>query len=117
MSKTKVVLLSAVLTIGIIAPCYCQQDQKESRAIKVVNGTIYDLDWVGSKIVVRWPDASGSDYYELVLDVPDNAAIRRGSEQIDFSELEVSDTVSVKYYENPDGTGTLISLEDLTPSP
>ena len=117
MPKITIILLSVILAIGIAAPCYCQQDQEETRMTRAVDGIIYDLDWSGSKMVVRSPDASGNAYHEMVLDVPDNAAIRRGSEQIDFSELEIDDAVTVKYYENPDGTGTLINLEDTTPSP
>jgi hypothetical protein len=117
MPKITIVFLSAILAVGVAAPCYCQQDHEERRAVRVVYGTIYDLDWAASKMVVRWPDASGSAYREMVLDVPDNAVMIRGAEQIDFSELEINDAVTAKYYENPDGTGTLISLEDTTPSP
>lgn len=117
MTKIIVTLLIAVLGIGAAAPCYCQQAQGELREVKVVDGIISDLDWAGSKMVVKWLNGYDNSYRELVLAVPDNAVIRKGAEGIDFSELQIDDAVTVRYYENPDGTGTLISLEDTTPSP
>ena len=117
MPKIATILLSAVLFAGIAAPCHCQEDREEIRAAKSVEGTVFDLDWAGSKMTIRRPDASGNNYYDLVLNVPDDAVMRRGSGQMDFSELEIDDAVTVRYYENPDGTGTLINLEDTTPSP
>ena len=117
MPKITIVFLSAVLAAGMAAPCHCQQDQAEISAVRAAEGIIFDLDWAGSKMTVKCADASANNYNELVLNVPDDAVMRRGSEQIDFSELEIDDSVTVKYYENPDGTGTLISLEDTTPSP
>ena len=117
MAKVIIMLLAAILGIGSAAPCYCQQDLEQPREVKVVDGAVYDLDWVGSKMAVRWLDSHDNSYRELVIDVPDNAVIRKGAKKIDFSELEISDAVTVKYYENPDGTGTLISLQDTTTSP
>lgn len=117
MAKVIIMLLIAVLGIGAAAPCYCQQDQEQPREVKVADGAIYDLDWAGSKMAVRWLNSYDNSYRELALDVPDNAVMRKGAKKIDFSELEINDAVTVRYYENPDGTGTLISLEDTTTSP
>ena len=117
MPKITVIFLFAILTASIAAPCYSQQDQGEARMAKAAEGTVFDLDWAGSKMTVKRSDASGNNYYDLVLNVPDDTVMRRGSEEMDFSELEINDAVTVTYYENSDGTGTLISLEDTTPSP
>ena len=111
MSRTVVIFLVFVAIVCIAAPCYCQDLE-----IKSVDGQIYELDWAGSKIVVRWLELSDNSYRELILNVPDDAVIRKGADTIESSELEISDGVTVKYYENPDGTGTLISLEDTTTS-
>ncbi len=116
-NKITVIFLFAILAAGIAAPCYPQEDQAVTRVTKSSEGTIFDLDWAGSKMTIRGPDASGSNFHELVLNVPNDAIIRKGSGQIDFSELQIDDDVTVTYYENSDGTGTLISLEDTTSSP
>ncbi len=116
-NKITVIFLFAIFAAGIAAPCYPQEDQAGTRVTKSSEGTIFDLDWAGSKMTIRWSDASGNNFHELVLNVPDDATMRKGSGQIEFSELEIADDVTVTYYDNSDGTGTLISLEDTTSSP
>ena len=112
MSRKAIIFLVTVIGIYIAAPCYCQD-----REIKSADGKIYSMDWAGSEIVVRWLELSDNSYRELILNVPDDAVIRKGTDTIESSELEISDDVTVKYYENPDGTGTLINLEDTSTSP
>ncbi|MDD4879870.1 MAG: hypothetical protein PHR22_05415 [Candidatus Omnitrophica bacterium] len=117
MTKIIVMLLAAILGLGAAAPCYCQQGREDLREVKVVDGTIFDLDWAGSKMTVKWLNGYDNSYRELALNVPDNAVIRKGGKEIDFSELQINDTVTVRYYEDPDGTGTLLILEDTASSP
>ncbi len=112
MSRTAIIFLALAAIVGIAAPCYCQD-----REIKTTDGKIYSMDWAASKIVVRWLELSDNSYRELILNVPDDAVIKKGTDTIESSELEIADDVTVEYYENPDGTSTLISLEDTSPSP
>lgn len=101
-----------VIGIYMAAPSYCQD-----REVKTTDGEIYSMDWAASEIVVRWLDLSDNSYRELILNIPDDAVIRKGADTIESSELQIADPVTVKYYENPDGTCTLISLEDTSTSP
>ena len=112
MLKATVIFLVVVLGISLAVPCYCQE-----REIKTLDGTIYGLDWAGSSIVIKWLNISDNSYRELILNVPDDAVIRKGADTIESSELQIEDPVTVKYYENTDGTCTLISLEDTSMSP
>jgi len=112
MSRRAIIFLVFVAIVCIAAPCYCQD-----REVKTTDGQVYGMDWAASEIVVRWLDLSDNSYRDLILNVPDDAVIRKGTDTIESSELQIADPVTVKYYVNPDGTGTLISLEDTSPSP
>lgn len=112
MPRRAIIFLVFVAIVCIAAPCYCQD-----REVKTADGEVYSMDWAASEIVIRWLEQSDNSYRELILNVPDDAVIRKGSDIIQSSELQISDPVTVKYYENPDGTGTLISLQDTSTSP
>jgi len=113
MMKTGIVLLFAVFSLGAAVPCYCQDDGQ--RQIKTLNGNISDVDWAGSKLVIKGYEPTTNAYYEVVINVPDSAIIKKGAESIGFSELEEEDAVIVRYYEDDQGNDTLISLEDASP--
>jgi hypothetical protein len=74
-----------------------------------VEGQISSIDWVGSKMVVRWLADSGK-YDEIMLFVPDNTPITRGTETADFTDLEEGDKVLVAYYDASPGPLTVTSV-------
>ena len=112
--KAGMMILVVFLGIGMSSPCFCA-GENTYKEIKTVDGKIDDIDWAGSKIVVKWLDEYTNNFRSVMIDVPDNAIIRKGTEDIGLSELEVSDDVTVKYYEDIEGNSVLISLNDTTP--
>jgi hypothetical protein len=114
MPKIAVIILISVVMAGLCAPGFCQ-DAGDFRQIKTVDGNIYDLDWAGSKVVVRWLDQYNNSFHDVVINVPDEAKIRKGTDYIEFSELEINDGVTARYYEEADGADTLITLEVTSP--
>jgi hypothetical protein len=83
--------------------------------IKTAEGRISDIDWAGSKIVVRWLSQDDNVFHDIAITIPDEAKLMKGANEIDFSELEISDDVTVKYYEDLDGNAALISLSVTNP--
>lgn len=117
MLRRNVIILAAVFSIGIAAPCHCQEDQQQEQArqIATVTGNIAELDWAGSKMTIKGFNPADNTNREVVISVPDDAVMNKGTEGIGFAELEIGDEVTVKYYEDPQGNATLVSLEDLAP--
>ena len=106
----------ALLGAYAAAPCYCQQEEgQQQRAVRTIDGQIYNMDWAGSTIVVRWLDVYDNSYRELVIIVPEGAVIKKGADTIEFSQLEIDDAVTATYYEDSDGNAVLIDLEDAAP--
>lgn len=113
--KTAAILLAVLLGIGAAAPCYCQPPESRQRVVKTIDAQIYDMDWVGSKILLRWLDTYDNSYHELTVTVPEGAVIKKGADIIGFSQLEIDDAVTVRYYEDSDGNAVLIELQDTAP--
>ena len=107
MNKRMAPLAALVLAALLTAPAVISAANRE---IKTAVGQLTDIDWAGSKIVVRWLSQDDNTFHDVAITVPDDAKIRTGAEEISFSELETPEDVTVKYYEEPDGTATLINL-------
>jgi len=111
MNKALAALAAAALIIASAADSTTAAD----REIRTAAGQLTGIDWAGSKIVVRWLSQDDNTFHDAAITVPDDAKIRKGAEEINFSELEISEDVTVKYYEEPDGTATLINLSVTNP--
>lgn len=110
----KSICILSACAVLFASAAYCE-DAPASREIKTAEGSISDIDWAGSKLSIRWLNQDDNVFHDTVLSVPDEAKIRKGTEEINFSELEISDEVTAKYYEDFDGTATLISLSVTDP--
>lgn len=110
MLRAAAIFLVFVFGISLAVPCHCQEG-----TTKTLDGTISSLDWARSEIVIKWLNASDNSYRETVLDVPGDAVMKKGADTIEFSELEISDSVTVKYHEDATGNATLVSLEVTSP--
>ncbi|MFA5165242.1 MAG: hypothetical protein WC481_06735 [Candidatus Omnitrophota bacterium] len=109
MNKAAVSLAAALLTaIAVVS-------NVSAAGIKTVSGQLVDIDWAGSKIVVSWLSQDDNTFHDVAINVPDNAKLRRGADEINFSELETPSDVTVKYSEDADGNAELITLSVTNP--
>jgi hypothetical protein len=93
-----------------LVPGYCQ-NSGNVKQIKTVSGDIADLDWVGQKIVVRWLQTQGQvKHDEITIFVPEDIKITKGSNTVSFSELNISDRVTVEYYNSSPGPLKAVSV-------
>lgn len=83
--------------------------------IKTVSGQLVDIDWAGEKIVVSWLSQDDNTFHDVAIHVPDSAKLRRGANELNFSELETPSDVTVKYSEDTYGNAELITLSVTNP--
>ena len=118
MLRVVIIILVVISSIGIVAPSYCQEEQQldqQQRKIETIEGNISNLDWAGSKIAIKGLNPADNTYRELVVTVPDDAIITKGTESIGLAELEMDDAVTVRYYEDSQGSAIMVSLQDASP--
>lgn len=112
MNNMRVLLFSLVL---LSVPAFGHCEDQSQRVVNTAEGQISDIDWAGSKMTVKWLSQDDNVFHETTISVPDDAVMRKNGDSIDFSELEISDDVTVKYYEDFYGNATLINLNVTNP--
>jgi len=112
MNSMRVLLLSVAL---LSVPAFGHCEDQGQRVVNTAEGQISDIDWAGSKLTVKWLSQDDNVFHETTISVPDDAVMRKNGDSIDFSELEISDDVTVKYYEDFYGNATLITLNVTNP--
>jgi len=94
------VLLFAVIST---VPCQCQNDAYESATYNV-QGEITSIDSVKGVIVVKWLQEDPIiGYQELVLKVPEDLKIFKGTDTIGFDDVNQFDRVTVQYCRSTSG--------------
>ncbi len=86
------VLMAATPSVSAV---HCAETAKEVE-LSVVSGMVAAVDWVGDKMVVRTFLAGQPD--EISFIVPDGAVILKGTAEITFGNINISDKVTVQYY-------------------
>jgi hypothetical protein len=110
MIKLKVGILFLILSVLVATPSYCQNNVAEKQ-VKSVQGTITEVSWVASTIVVRWLEHSRTlTYDEISVFVPSGTKITKGASSITLGNLNVCDRVIVTYYDDPRDQGPLKAL-------
>ncbi|MDP3143414.1 MAG: hypothetical protein Q8N14_05725 [Candidatus Omnitrophota bacterium] len=99
MMRILAVIAVLVFTAVTIPPVYCQ-DELAQPDIKTVKGRIGDIDWVGSKIAIRWYDSDGLGTDEITLIVTPQTKIIKGTSEISLSDLIIENSVAVQYFDS-----------------
>jgi preprotein translocase subunit YajC len=96
----------ALLTVVCVATlAYCQEIAA-NRQITTISGTLSEVDFVGSTIVV---DTGGE---QVELSVPDDVMITAGSEKLGLVDLGETDPVTVEYYSPSSDQHIAVSIVD-----
>ena len=80
--------------------------------VRVVSGRVSKIDWVGSKMLVRWCQPNGN-YDEIAVKVNKNTKVIKAGELFSFAGIGISDSVNVKYYDDPDDFGPLVAAGNI----
>jgi peptide chain release factor len=108
------VVVIFILLFSSFLPCVVRTSSlasDDNRQKKVAEGLIVDVDWVGQTIVVRWLQTQGDvQYDEISIFVPDNTRITKGSDTISLSDINITDPVTVEYYNAAPGPLTAVSI-------
>jgi hypothetical protein len=73
--------------------CYSEDSSDVSPAM-TVQGNVSAIDWVGSVFTVN----------DMEFSVPSNVEVRKGTDKISFSGINVNDSVTVIYSKDKDGS-------------
>ena len=76
--------------------------------VRVVSGRVSKLDWVGSKMLIRWCQSNGN-YDEIAVKINKNTKIIKAGEPFSFAGIGISDSVNVRYYDDPNDFGPLMA--------
>ena len=95
--KKILTVLAVLAMLGV--PGYCQ-DNSPSHAMQTIEGTITSLDWVGSTIAVNG----------VTLSVSPNVAIYKGNSQIGLNDMNIGDSVTVRYYDESPGVHKAVNI-------
>jgi len=92
--KHTVVIISLLLCLTTCVSTACGEEEK------TVYGTVAQVDWVGSKLTVRYPQPFSAQHDEINIKVPKDTEITRGTEEISLSDILQSDQVTVSYFDD-----------------
>ncbi|MDD4899806.1 MAG: hypothetical protein PHG68_04340 [Candidatus Omnitrophica bacterium] len=71
-------------------------DEINKRKVEEISGTVGEVDSIGNIIVINGL-TSGGNNEEMRLNVPDGAKITQGEETISLGDIDVGDSVTVRY--------------------
>lgn len=92
--RASIVVVGIMLIIaGAAIHCYSEDSSEENRTI-TMQGNVTVIDWVGSVLTVN----------DTEFSIPSNAEVKKGIDKIDFSDINVGDSVRVTYSKEKDGT-------------
>jgi len=90
-------LFILVIILGIAVPKSSYPQDNSKKQEMSVRGTIVDVDWVAGKILVRYYDQyAAAD--ELTFIVTSDTKIYKGTDTIALDDINMSDRVTVEYY-------------------
>ena len=102
MKKLSAVIFIAAFILWGAGLSYCEGDNRE---LKTFHGNVTEIDWVGSLLTVEGVD-------EITFFVPSDVKIKKGAEDTSLSDIELNDSVLIKYYDDPSGTPKAIRITD-----
>ncbi len=92
-------LTNIIFFVACFSPCFCQEQVRtvQSQSFK---GNIVYVDFVGSKITVKYLQPNGNND-EITLGVSSHTKVNRGDLRIALTDLNKGDEVIVEYYDDP----------------
>ncbi len=101
MNKSMVLILVALLSVSVISDCH-SEDNMEGREEMTIDGKVVGVDVSRSTITIKTAN-------ELTFSVPINTSIISDIYDIELSDIEPGDDVTVEHYE--DSSGKLIATK------
>ncbi|MFA5096376.1 MAG: hypothetical protein WC478_03440 [Candidatus Omnitrophota bacterium] len=98
-----------VLLLAVLLVCPVLADDE----VKTINGSVTSIDWVTSRLTVRYPDPYSGNTDEVTFKITEDAELTRGSEAITLSDIEQGDPVEVVYYRDDAGGLKVKRLADM----
>ena len=102
--------LALAAVVIFIAGFGCCEEKQEVK-LRTVVSIVDSIDWVGSIMIVNWQNTEEDfAYTSLTLYVPQDVTIYKGTDKIDFTEINPGDEVTVTYYRDSSGQAVAKSI-------
>jgi hypothetical protein len=113
------IVLPLLLTTLFVIPAYCQI-KSESHQIKIISGTVIDMDAVGNVITIQ-ADPSQTNQMQtyqaqMAFYVPDKVTITHETHDVGLLDIRKSDPVTIQYYVSSPGKYVVVSIVDNKPA-
>ncbi|MEI8344656.1 MAG: hypothetical protein WCG06_01125 [Candidatus Omnitrophota bacterium] len=93
--------MAALAVLLALGPRPALAQDASGPEMKLMDGQISDVDWVGSTMVVRWLNANDDEYRETTFSINSEVKIFCGAKPMDFSDINRGDQVTIAYYTDP----------------
>ncbi len=100
--KKAMAVVSLITNIIIFGACFLpcfSQEQLQTVQSRLLKGNIVNLDFVGSKITIKYLQPNG-DNDEITLRIALSTKITQNDLRISVSDLSNGDEVAVRYYDD-----------------
>lgn len=101
-------VLAILINIAFSPAASFSEQDATAQEIYSMRGSIVDVDWAGSKIVLRC--SVDSSYDEMTFEVNDDTVITRGDEKWEFSNIQSGDRVKIQYFNRQFGWPLAVSI-------
>lgn len=88
------IMLFVIMPVCVASADYSGQSAQSET--KEAEGRVASMDWVSSSLILKY--LAGATYEEIKLYFPREAKIVKGNEEIEISDVELSDLLRVEYY-------------------
>jgi len=105
MFKSKMIIFVLLALVFTANPAYCQEKIITHQTI-TINGIVAKIDSVGNIIEVKTSEV------QMAFSVSDDASITEGAKKIGLMDIEVSDPVTIQYYNPSPGQFVVVSITD-----
>jgi hypothetical protein len=84
------------LSLFLIAICPALPQQEET----TIRGKVVDIGWLKRNLSIRTADSRSGRPDHILVQVPKDAELTRGTKSISFLDIKISDSVMVTYYDD-----------------
>ncbi|MBU2103144.1 MAG: hypothetical protein ABH865_05725 [Candidatus Omnitrophota bacterium] len=101
--------------VSLVFPVYSQDKDPQVQTLHL-SGQVSSVDWVAAKLALRVYEPSQDSRSEMLFVIGSQTKFLRGTDTINFSDIEQGDNVQIEYYRDAQGQLQAVSIMDENPA-